>query len=59
MRHLSDVSLIDVKRTFYGVQDREQDLVERLLLAHHLQGRPPFLHEVPTMSTISEHLQAR
>ena len=51
-RHLSDVSFIEVERTFRGAQDRRQKHVERLLLAHHLQGRPPFLHGVSTMSSL-------
>ena len=49
-RHTGDVSLIDMQRTLRGTKDRGQDPTERLLLAIHLQGRPPFLHGVPTMS---------
>ena len=58
-RHTGDVSLIDVQRTLRGSKDREQDPTERLLLALHLQGRPPFLHGVLTMSSGDQHLQAR
>ena len=58
-RYFSDVSLIDVRRTFRDEQDHGQNPAERFLLAHHLQGRPPFLHGVPTMSGSIEHLQAR
>ena len=42
-RYPSNVSLIDVRRTFCGVQDCRQNPAERLLLAHHLQVCPPFL----------------
>ena len=58
-RHTGDVSLIDVRRTLRGTKDRGQDPTERLLLAIHLQGRPPFLHGMPTMSSGDQHLQAR
>ena len=58
-RHTGDVSLIDVRRTFRGTKDRGQDPTERLLLAIHLQGRPPFLLGMPTMSSGDQHLQAR
>ena len=58
-RHTGDVSLIDVRRTLRGTKDHGQDPTERLLLALHLQGRPPFLHGVPTMSSGNQHLQAR
>ena len=58
-RHTGDVSLINMQRTLRGTKDRAQDPAERLLLALHLQGRPPFLHEVPTMSSGDKHLQAR
>ena len=59
MRHSGDVSLIDVRRTLRGTKDRGQDPTERLLLALHLQGRPPFLHGVLIMSSGDQHLQAR
>ena len=58
-RHTSNVSLIDMRRTLRGTKDRGQDPTERLLLAIHLQGRPPFLHGVPTMSSGDQHLQVR
>ena len=58
-RYPSDVSLIFVQRTFRGTQDRRQDPIERVLLALHLQGGPPFLHEVPAISSGYKHLQAR
>ena len=58
-RHLSDVSLIDVRKTFRDTQDHGQDPTEQLLLAHYLQGCPLFLHRVPTMSSSIKHLQAR
>ena len=58
-RHTGDVSLIDVRRTLRGTKDRGQDPTERLLLPIHLQGRPPFLHGVPTMSSGNQHLQVR
>ena len=53
------VSLIDVRRTLRGTKDRRQDPTERLLLALHVQGRPPFLHGMPRMSSGDQHLQAR
>ena len=34
-----------MRKTLRGTKDRRQDPVERLLLALHLQGRPPFLME--------------
>ena len=46
-------------RTLRDTKDRGQDPTERLLLALHLQGRPPFLHGVLTMSSGDQHLQAR
>ena len=58
-RHTGDVSLIDVRRTLCGMKDRRQDPAERLLLALRLQGRPPFLHGMLTMSSGNQHLQAR
>ena len=58
-RHTSDVSLINMRRTLRGTKDRRQDLTERLLLAIHLEGHPPFLHGVLTMSSGDQHLQAR
>ena len=58
-RHISDVSLIDVRRTLRGMKDRGQDPTERLLLALYLQEHPLFLHRVPTKSSGDQHLQAR
>ena len=59
MRHLGDVSIIDVRRTFRDAQDRRQDPTEWLLLTHHLQGYPPFLYGMPIVSSDIKHLQAR
>ena len=57
-RHLGDMSLIDLWWTFRGAQDHGQNLSERLLLAHHLQGCPLFLHGVPRMSSNIQNLLA-
>ena len=54
-RHLSNVSLIDVRK----MQEHGQDPAKQLLLAHHLQGRPPFQYGVPTVSSGIKYLQAR
>ena len=53
------MSLIDVQRTFHCVKDHGQDPTERLLLAHHLEGHPLFLHRVPTIPSSIKNLQAR
>ena len=47
--------LIDVRRTFCDAQNREQDPEEWLPLALHLQGCPPFLYGMPTVSSGNKH----
>ena len=47
------------ERPFAARKTADKNLVERLLLAHYLQGYPSFLYAMPTMSSDIRHLQAR
>ena len=58
-RYIIDVSLISMWRTLCHAEDRRQDFTKRFLLAHHLQGCPPFLYEVLIMPSSIKHLQER
>ena len=58
-RYIIDVSLISMWRTLCRAKDSGQDFTKRFLLAHHLQGCPPFLYGVLTILGSIKYIQAR